>query len=177
MLLISSWCRCRMRWSNAENCRPAGLELAHLGPPFHWLADQRVHEVHGGAPVQKISVSASNGSFNLCARPFGHNFCICLYIQFIGVHWRVPSGLVARQNVFGKGAGPAGLGEAGRLATSAEHESETYNLHNFCVRTPNWVIQVSNSIISTSSSTWQFQIWHLTMFIMVSSYIHVSPSL
>ena len=34
---------------------------------------------------------------------------ICLYIQFIGVHWRVPSGLVARKNVFGKGAGPAGL--------------------------------------------------------------------
>ena len=49
-LLISSWCRCRLCWFKAENCRPAGLELAHLGPPFHWLADQRVHEVHGGAP-------------------------------------------------------------------------------------------------------------------------------
>ena len=84
---------------------PAGLELAHLGPPFHGLADQHVYEVHGGAPVQMISVSAANGSFNPCARPFGHNFCICLYIQFIGVHWRVPSGHVARQNVFGKGAG------------------------------------------------------------------------
>ena len=126
--------------------RPASLELARLGPPFHGLADQYVYEVHGGAPVQKISTSA---------RPFGHNFCFCLYIQFIGVHWRVPSGLVARQNVFGKGAGPAGLGEAGRPAASTQHESETCDLHNFCVRTPNCVIQVSNSIISTSSSTLQ----------------------
>ena len=66
--------------------RPAGQELARLGPPFHGLADQHVYEVHGGAPVQKISASAENGSFNPCARPFGHNFCICLYIQFIGVH-------------------------------------------------------------------------------------------
>ena len=167
-LLISSRCRCRLRWLKAENC---------LGPPFHGLADQHVYEVHVGAPVQKISVSAANGSFNPCARPFGHNFCICLYIQFIGVHWRVPSGLVARQNVFSKGAGPARLSQAARPAASAQPESETCNLHNFCVRTPNWVIQVSNSIISTSSSTWQCQIWHLTMFIMVSSYIHVSPSL
>ena len=157
--------------------RLTGLGLAHLGLPFHRHLDPRVHEVHSGAPGQKISVSAANESFNPCARPFGHNFCICLYIQFIGVHWRVPSGLVARQDVFGKGAGPAGLGEAGRPATSTEHESGTCNFHNFCVRTPNWVIQVSNSIISTSSSTWQCQIWHLTMFIMVSSYIHVSPSL
>ena len=162
---------------NADNCRPAGLELAHLGRPFHGLADQHVYEVHSGAPAQKISASAENGSFNPCARPFGHNFCICLYIQCIGVHWRIPSGLVARQDVFGKGAGPAGLGEAGRPAASAQHESETCDLHNFYVRTPNWVIQVSNSIISTSSSTWQCHILHLTMFIMVSSYIHVSPSL
>ena len=94
---------------NAENCRPAGLELAHIGPPFQQHLDQRVHEVHSGAPSQKISVSAANGSFNPCARPFGHNFCIFLYIQCIGVHWRVPSGLVARQNVFDRGAGPAGL--------------------------------------------------------------------
>ena len=108
-LLILSRCRCRLRWFKAENCRPAGLELAHLGPPFHKLADKRVHEIHSGAPGQKISVSAANGSFNPCARPFGHNFCICLYIQFIGVHWRVSSGLVARQDVFCKGAGPAGL--------------------------------------------------------------------
>ena len=157
--------------------RPTGLELALLDPSFHRRLDQRVHEVHSGASVQKISASAENGSFNPCARPFGHNFCICLYIQCIGVHWRVPSGLVARQDVFGKGAGSAGLGEAGRPATSAEHESETCGLHNFCVRIPNWVIQLSNSIISTSSSIWQCQIWYLTMFIMVSSYIHVSPSL
>ena len=108
-LLISSWCRCRLCWFKAENCRPAGLELAHLGPPFQQHLDQRVHEVHSGAPVQKISASAENGSFNPCARPFGHNFCICLYIQCIGVHWRVPNGLVARREVFGKGAGPAGL--------------------------------------------------------------------
>ena len=101
--------------------RPAGLELACLGPPFHGLADQHVYEVHGGAPVQKISASAENWSFNPCARPFDHNFCICLNIQFIGVHWRVRSGLVARQNVFGKGTGSA---EAGRPAISAEHESE-----------------------------------------------------
>ena len=157
--------------------RSASLELAHLGPPFHRHLDQRVHEVHSGAPVQKISASAENGSFNPCARHFGHNFCIFLYIQFIGVHWRVPSGLVARQNVFGKGAGPAGLVEAGRPATSAEHESETCDLHNFSVRTPNWVIQMSNSIISMSSSTWQYQIWLLTLSIMVSSCIHVSRSL
>ena len=83
-----------------------------------------MYEVHGGAPVQKISVSAANGSFNPCARSFGHNFCLCLYNQFIGLHWRVSSGLVARQDVFRRGAGPAGLGEAGRPATSAEHESE-----------------------------------------------------
>ena len=76
--------------------RPAGLGLARIGLPFHRYLDQRVHEAHSGAPVQKISVSAANGSFNPCARPFGHNFCICLYIQFIGVHWRVSSGLVAR---------------------------------------------------------------------------------
>ena len=50
--------------------RPAGPELAHLGPPFHGLTDQHVYEVHGDAPVQKIS---------------------------------------ARQDVFGKGAGSAGL--------------------------------------------------------------------
>ena len=117
--------------------RPAGLELAHLGRPFHGLADQHVYEVHSGAPAQKISASAENGSFNPCDRPFGHNFCICLYIHCVGVHWRVPSGLVARQDVFGKGAGPAGLGEAGRPAASAQPESETCNLHNFCVRTPN----------------------------------------
>ena len=153
------------------------MELALLSPLFHRRLDQRVHEVHSGAPGQKISVSAANGSFNPCARPFGYNFCICLYIQCIGVHWRVPSGLVARQDVFGKGAGLAGLGEAGRPATSAEHESEICSLHNFCVRTPNWVIQLSNSIISTSSSTWQSKIWHLTMFVVVSFYIHVSPSL
>ena len=89
--------------------RLAGLELAILGPLFYRHLDQSVHEVHGGVPVQKISASAENWSFNPCARPFGHNFCILLYIQFIGVHWRVPSGLVARQNVFGRGAGPAGL--------------------------------------------------------------------
>ena len=51
----------------------------------------------------------------------------------------VPSGLVARQDVFGKGAGSAGLGEAGRPAASAQPESETCDLHNFCVRTLNWV--------------------------------------
>ena len=28
-----------------------------------------------------------------------------------------------------------------------------------------------------SSLTWQCQIWHLTMFVIVSSYVHVSPSL
>ena len=162
---------------NAEICWPAGLELACFGPPFHGLAGQWVHEVHNRAPGQKIWVSAANGSFNPCARPFGHNFCMCLYIQCIGVHWRVPSGLVARQDVFGKGAGPAGLGEAGRPAASAQPESETCDLHNFCIQTPNWVNQVSNSIISTISSTWKCQSCHLTMFIMVSSYIHVSPSL
>ena len=91
------------------SARLAGLELAHLGPPFHRHLDQRVHKVHGGAPGQKISVSAANGSFNPCASPFGHNFCICLYILCIGVNWRVPSGLVARQDVFGKCARPAGL--------------------------------------------------------------------
>ena len=79
--------------------------------------------------------------------------------------------------MLGKGVGPAALGEAGRPAASAQHESRICNLHNFCVRTPNWVNQVSNSIISTSSSTWKCQILHLTMFIMVSYYIHVSPSL
>ena len=89
--------------------RPASLELALLGPPFHRRLDQRVHEVHSGAPVQKILASAENGSFNPCARPFDHNFCICLYIQFIGVYWTVPSALVARQDVFGRGARPAGL--------------------------------------------------------------------
>ena len=102
-----------MQWFKAENCRSAGLELALLGPPFHRRLDQTEHEVHSGAPGQEISVSAANGSFNPCARPFGHNFCIFLYIQCIGVHWRVPSSLVARQDVFGKGAGAAGLGEAG----------------------------------------------------------------
>ena len=162
-----------MRQFEAEICRPAGLGLAHLGLLFHQHLDPRVHEVYSGAPGQMISVSAANGSFNPCARPFGHNFCICLYIQCIGVHWRVPSGLLARQDVFGKGAGPAGLGEAGRLVGSAQHEFRTCSLHNFCIRTPNWVNQMSNSIISTSSSTWQFQIWHLIMFIMVSSYIHI----
>ena len=153
-LLIFSRCRCRLLGFNVENCRPAILELALLGPPFHRHLDQRVRKVHGGAPGQKISVSAANGSFNPCARPFDHIFCICLYVQCIGLNWRVPNGLVARQDVFGKGAGPAGLGEAGRPATSAEHESETCNLHNFCVRTPNWVNQMSNSIISTSTSIW-----------------------
>ena len=166
-----------MHWFNAESCRTTGLGLARLSPPFHRLLDQHVSEVHGGAPGQKILVSSANGSFNPCARPFGHIFCFCLYIQCIVVHWRVPNGLMARQDVFGKGAGPAGLGEAGRLVASAQHESGTCNLHNFCIRTPNWVNQISNSIISTSSSTWQCLIWHLTMFIMVSSYIHVSPSL
>ena len=161
---------------NTESCRPAGLELACLSPPFHRRLDQRVHEVHSGAAGQKFSVSAVNGSFNPCARPFGHNFCIFLYIQCIGVHWRVPSGLVARQDVFGRGAGLASLSQAGRPAAYARHESETCNLRNFCIRTPNWVNQISNSIISTCSSTWQCQIWHLKMFIMVSSYIHVSPS-
>ena len=156
---------------------PAGLGLAHLGLPFHRHLDPRVHEVHSGAPGQKISVSAENGSFNPCAWPFGHIFCICLYLQCIGVHWRVPNGLVARQDVFGKGAGPAGLGEAGRPVASAQHESGTCNLHNFCIRTPNWVNQMSNSIISTRSSIWQCQILYLTMFIMVSSYIHISPSM
>ena len=79
--------------------------------------------------------------------------------------------------MFGKGVGRAGLGEAGRPAASAQHEFEICNLHNFCVRNPNWVNQMSNSIISTSSSTWQCKIWHLTIFIMVSSYTHVSSSL
>ena len=65
----------------------------------------------------------------------------------------------------------------GRPAAFAQPESGTCNLHNFCVRTLNWVNQVSNSIISTSSSTWQWQIWHLAMLIVVSSYIHVSQSL
>ena len=138
--------------------RAAGLELALLGSLFHRHLDQRVHEVHSGAPVQKNSASAENGSFNPCARPFGHNFCICLYVQCIGVHWRVPSGLVARKDVFGRGTGLAGLSQAGRPAVSARHESETCNLHNFCIRTPNWVYQMSNSIISMSSSTWQCQI-------------------
>jgi len=36
---------------------------------------------------------------------------------------------------------------------------------------------VSILIISMSSSTWQCQIWNLTMFMVVSSYIHVSQSL
>ena len=146
---------------------PAGQELARLGPPFHGLADQLVYEVHGGAPVQKISVSAANGSFNPCVRLFGHNFCICLYIQFIGVYWRVPNGLVARYDVLGKGVGPAGL-----LPLHGRS-----SLRNICIRTPNWVNQVSNSLILTSSSTWKCQIWHLTMFIVVPSYIHVSQSL
>ena len=83
-----------------------------------------MHEVHSGSSGQKISVSAANGSFNPCARPFGHIFGICLYLQCIGVHWRVPNGLVARNDVLGKGVRPAGLGEAGRLAASAQHESE-----------------------------------------------------
>ena len=157
-LLIFSRSRCRLLGFNTENCRPAGLELARLGPPFHGLADQHVYEVHGGAPVQKISASAENGSFNPCDRPFGHNFCICLYIQCIWVNWRVPNGLVARRDVFGKGAGPVGLGEAGWPAASARFESETCDLHNFCVWTPNWVNQMSNSIISMRSSIWQCQI-------------------
>ena len=66
---------------------------------------------------------------------------------------------------------------AGWPAASAQPESETCNLHNFCVRTPNWVKEMSDLIISMSSSTWQCQIWHLTVFIVVSSYIHVSSSL
>ena len=33
--------------------------------------------------------------------------------------------------MFGKGAGPAGLGEAGRPVASAQHMFETCNLHNF----------------------------------------------
>ena len=101
--------------------RLAGLGLARLGLPFHRHLDQRVHEAHSGAPVQKISVSAADGSFNPCARPFGHIFCIFLYIQCIGVHWRVPNGLVARNDVLGKGVGPAGLGEAGQPAASEQH--------------------------------------------------------
>ena len=52
-----------------------------------------------------------------------------------------------------------------------------FRRRNFSVRTPNWVIQVSILIISMSSSTWQCQIWNLTMFVVVSSYIHVSQSL
>ena len=79
--------------------------------------------------------------------------------------------------MFWKGVGPAGLGEAGRPTASARHKFEICNLHNFCVRNPNWVNQMSNSIISTRSSTWQCKIWHLTMFIMVSSYTYVSSSL
>ena len=89
--------------------RPAGLGLVRFGLPFHRHLDQRVHEVHSGAPSQKIWLSAVDGSFNPCARPFGHIFCICLYILCIGVHWRVPNGLVARDDVLGKGVGPAGL--------------------------------------------------------------------
>ena len=108
-LLISSWGWCRLHWFNTESCRITGLGSARLSPPFHRLLDQHVSEVHGGAPGQKILVSSANGSFNPCARPFGHNFCIYLYVQFIGVYWRVPSGLVARQDVFGRGARPAGL--------------------------------------------------------------------
>ena len=37
--------------------------------------------------------------------------------------------------MFCKGVRPAGLGEAGRPTASAQHESETCNLHNFCVQT------------------------------------------
>ena len=99
LLIFSRWW-CRLLGFNAENCRPAGLELAILGPLFYRHLDQSVHEVHGGVPVQKISASVENGLFNPCARPFSHNFSICLYIQCIGVYWRVPSGLLARQDVF-----------------------------------------------------------------------------
>ena len=60
-----------LRGFKAENCRPAGLGLAHLGLPFHRHLDPHVYEVHGGVPDQKISVSAASGSFNPCARPFG----------------------------------------------------------------------------------------------------------
>ena len=105
------------------------------------------------------------------------SFVFALYVQCIGVHWRVPNGLVARQDVFGKGVRPASLGEAGRPAAFAQHEFGTCDLRNFCVWTPNWVNQMSNLIISMSSLTWQCQIWHLTMFVIVSSYVHVSPSL
>ena len=99
--------------------RPTGLGLAHLGLSLHRYLDPRVHEVHTGALGQKISVSAANGPFNPCARPFGHIFGICLYLQCIGVHWRVPNGPVARDDVLGKGVGPTGLGEAGWPAASA----------------------------------------------------------
>ena len=51
--------------------RPAGLELARLGPSFHGLADQHVYEVHGCALAQKIRVSSTGWSFNPCDRPFG----------------------------------------------------------------------------------------------------------
>jgi len=50
---------------------PADLGLAHLGLPFHRHLDPRVHEVHSGAPGQKISVSAAGELFNPSARPFG----------------------------------------------------------------------------------------------------------
>ena len=87
--------------------------------------------------VLKLRLETENGPNLPLLKPFGLIFCVCLYLQCIGVHWRVPNGLVARQYVFGKGVGLAGLGEAGRPAASAQHESETCNLHNFCVRTPN----------------------------------------
>ena len=51
--------------------RPAGLDLAHLGLPFHRHLDPHVYEVHSGVPAQSISVSAAGGSFNPCVRPFG----------------------------------------------------------------------------------------------------------
>ena len=162
-----------MRRFDAENCRPAGR--LGFGPSASRFTDILIQGCMKSIVV--LRAKRSNGSFNPCARPFGHIFGICLYLQCIGVHCRVPNGPVVRDDVLGKGVGPAALGEAGRPAASAQHESRTCNLHNFCVRTPNWVNQMSNSIISTSSSTWKCQIWHLTIFIMVSSYIHISPSL
>ena len=54
-------------------------------------------------------------------KPSGHILCIYLYHKYIGVHWRVPNDLVVRNYVFGKGVGPAGLGEAGRPAARVQN--------------------------------------------------------
>jgi hypothetical protein len=97
-----------------------------------------------------------------------------------GVHWWVPKAYIWSGGhlveVPGRSAKswPIGKSLAGRRWRPRRWSSRR---HNFSVRTPNWVIQMSILIILESTLTWCYQIGHLKMFIMMSYYVHVSPCL